>query len=394
MNIGIMATVNPSVGGGYQYLITMMNSLKSVDTAGHHFFVFYTDPDFPASDYDTGNWHAFRISGEKPLPDIFRKVVKLLFPAYRPAYFRKKYEDLRKCRLDLLIDATTCLVGYYSEIPYIFTVHDLMHKYYKNLPEIRFHDRLLRDIIYSRVATRARVVLVDSQRGKKDVMKFYKIPAERISILSTAPSEEFFDVMSDQDINRILGKFHLPHEYIYYPAQFWHHKNHMALLQAMKTLQIKYNYRMPAVFTGSDKGALADVLNKAEELGLGGMVHYLGYVSEEEKVALYRKARALVMPTFFGPANIPVWEAFASGCPVLTSDVHGISEQVGDAGLLFDPKSPDDIAEKLQTLLMDNQLRENIVRAGYEKIRDLTPERHGRAILDIIHRAMGENCIT
>jgi len=388
VNVGILATVDASVGGGYQYLITLMNSLKSVDAAGYQFFVFHTDPDFPSGEYEGGNWRCIRISGEKPPADILRKAVKLLFPGYRPVYFEKKYELMRTFKIDLLVDATTCLVGYYSEIPYIYTVHDLMHKYYKEFPEVTFLDRVLRDIIYSRVATRARRVLVDSQRGKEDVMKFYGVPPERVSIFSTAPSKVFFDAWDDTTVNRILDKFNLPEEYVYYPAQFWHHKNHTALLEAIKALQAKYKYDMSAVFTGSDKGSLGAVLKKAEVLGLGGKVRYLGYVSEEEKMALYRKASALVMPTFFGPANIPVWEAFASGCPVLTSNVHGIADQVGDAGLLFDPTDPADIAEKMHLLFIDGQLRGTVVRKGAEKVKGLTPERHGRLILDIINQAV------
>ena len=387
MNIGILATVDPSVGGGYQYMMTLIDSLRSIDTSGNQFFVFYTDPGFPHSVYEGGNWHAVRISDKKPPADIFRKAVKLLFPGYRPAYFGTKYRVIREKKIDLLIDTSICLVGYYSETPYIFTIHDLMHRYYKEFPEIKLHDRVLRDIIFSRVANTARLVLVDSLRGKEDAMKFYKIPAERIRILSTAPSKEFFDAMDDNDIKSILEKFNLPDEYIFYPAQFWHHKNHIALLQAMKVLQTKYNCHISAVFTGSDKGALKDVLCKAEELGLKAMVHYLGYVSEKEKVALYRRAKALVMPSFFGPANIPVWEAFASGCPVLTSDVHGISDQVGDAGLLFDPKSPNDIADKLNTLFTDRQAREIFIRKGLDRIKELAPSRYARTILDIINKA-------
>jgi glycosyltransferase involved in cell wall biosynthesis len=387
MNIGILSTVDPSVGGGYQYVMTMINALRSVDAAGHRFFVFSTDPDLPSSACEGENWHLVGISGDKPPADVLRKAVKLFFPWYRPAYFERKYEVIRKNRIDLLIDPCMSLVGYYSGIPYIFTVHDLMHKYYKGFTDMPFYDRVLRDIIFSRVAGRARLVLVDSQRGKEDVMKFYKIPAGKIGILPTAPSKEFFDVMDDRTIDRMLKKFALPEEYLFYPAQFWHHKNHAALLQAMTVLQIRYNYHLSAVFTGSDKGSLGYVRKKAEQLRLGGMVHYLGYVSEEEKVALYRRARALVMPSFFGPTNIPVWEAFAAGCPVLTSDVHGIADQVGDAGLLFDPKDPDDIAEKLYTILVDRQVRENMVRKGSERIKDLTPERYAGAILDMIHKA-------
>jgi hypothetical protein len=80
MNIGILATVNSSVGGGYQYIVTMLNSLKAVDTGGNRFYIFYTEPDFPFSHFEGDNWRSIRISGAKPPMDIARKALKLLFP--------------------------------------------------------------------------------------------------------------------------------------------------------------------------------------------------------------------------------------------------------------------------------------------------------------------------
>lgn len=71
------------------------------------------------------------------------------------------------------------------------------------------------------------------------------------------------------------------------------------------------------------------------------------------------------MPTFFGPINIPQLEAFALGCPVITSNIYGIPEQVGDAALLVDPKNPEDIAEKIGKVWTDKKLGNSLIEKGY-----------------------------
>ena len=86
-------------------------------------------------------------------------------------------------------------------------------------------------------------------------------------------------------------------------------------------------------------------MSTASDLGLESQIRYGGYVPDEDMSGLYAGAVALTMPTFFGPTNIPVLEAWAYGCPVLTSDIRGIREQVGDAGVLVDPRSIESIAD-------------------------------------------------
>jgi glycosyltransferase involved in cell wall biosynthesis len=94
----------------------------------------------------------------------------------------------------------------------------------------------------------------------------------------------------------------------------------------------------------------------------------MGYVPNDDLPEFYKRARALVMPTFFGPTNIPPLEAFALGCPVAVSNIYGISEQVGDAALLFDPKSVGEIAAAIKSLWVDNELCSVLIDRG--RIRD------------------------
>jgi glycosyltransferase involved in cell wall biosynthesis len=122
-----------------------------------------------------------------------------------------------------------------------------------------------------------------------------------------------------------------------------------------------------AVFCGAKADNYETVITEIEKLNLESQIQYIGFVSRAELVGLYKKAVALVMPAFFGHANIPVMEAFALGCPVTVSNVHALPEEVGDAALLFKPDDIHDMAHKIEMLWTDEELRRNFIERGYQK---------------------------
>jgi glycosyltransferase involved in cell wall biosynthesis len=164
-----------------------------------------------------------------------------------------------------------------------------------------------------------------------------------------------------------MEKYGLPDKFLFYPAQFWLHKNHKGLVDALHLLKKERGIEVPVVFVGSKKNAHKELSRRISELGLSKQVFYLGYVPDEEMVGLYRSAFALVMPTFFGPTNIPQLEAFLLGCPVITSRLPGIDEQVGDAAILIDPYSAGSIAEGISRIWENETLREELVLKGYRR---------------------------
>ena len=121
------------------------------------------------------------------------------------------------------------------------------------------------------------------------------------------------------------------------------------------------------VLAGSKRREYESCRRAAVQLGVADRVHFLGYVCDEDVHELYRRARALVMPTFFGPTNIPPLEAFAAGCPVAVSKVYGMPAQVGDAALLFDPESVASIAEAIRRLWTDDGLCAMLKSKGMER---------------------------
>ena len=139
-------------------------------------------------------------------------------------------------------------------------------------------------------------------------------------------------------------------------------------MQGIKILKEKYNTNIDVVFAGGDAGNLEHVKKTSEELNLSKQVHFLGFINNEDLVNLYKQSIALVMPTFFGPTNIPPLEAFALGVPVLYSDLPGLKEQVGEAALLLNLDNPDSMATHLLSLLNDKNLRKNLIDLGKKRI--------------------------
>ncbi|MDO9288959.1 MAG: glycosyltransferase, partial [Thermodesulfovibrionales bacterium] len=169
-------------------------------------------------------------------------------------------------------------------------------------------------------------------------------------------------------------KYSITGDYIYYPAQFWSHKNHIYILEGLKVLKEKYNIKINAVFSGSDKGNLEFVLKRVEDFGLNDQIHYIGFVSNEEIPYLYKQSLALVMPTYFGPTNIPPLEAFKLGCPVLYPDLSDLKEQVKDSALLMDLADPESLALNLIKIIEKDKEIGNLVKNGKRKIEDLREE--------------------
>jgi glycosyltransferase involved in cell wall biosynthesis len=185
--------------------------------------------------------------------------------------------------------------------------------------------------------------------------------------------------------SEVRQKYRLPSRYLFYPAQFWPHKNHLNLLKAFHLIEKKYP-DLQLVLSGSKQNSQSSILNKVHELGLEGRVRILGYVDYADLAALYSLSEMLVMPTLFESVSIPIYEAFAQGVTVCSSNVVALPEQVGDAGLLFDPLNPVDIANSIQKILDDSSLAEKLRKLGRARIQSLTPEIYSAQLSSLVDR--------
>lgn len=235
-------------------------------------------------------------------------------------------------------------------------MYDLQHRIHPEFPEVSINGELEgREYLYLNALPKALAIIADSEVGKEDIVNFYHINPDKIFVFPYLPPTYLNKKVTLNELNKVKSKYNLPDNYIFYPANFWHHKNHQLIIKAIAILKEK-NILIHAVFTGSkmDKwGGFKTAMDLARNLNVIGQIHYLGYVENKEMSALYKLSIGLVMPTFFGPSNIPYLEAFYLNYSVITSNIRGIREQVKDAALLVYPKSPEELAKAIVKLRND-----------------------------------------
>jgi glycosyltransferase involved in cell wall biosynthesis len=279
-----------------------------------------------------------------------------------------------------------------TRVPYVVAIHDLQHRLQPEFPEVGApSERRAREYVLRNAAAHATTVLADSEVGRDDLLDAYVrygLEEDRVAVLPFPPPPYLQD-RAGPDAAPPNG---LPAPYLFYPAAFWPHKNHVRLVRALGSLRREHDLDPPLVLAGSHVGALRrrtfeEVRAAAREERIEDQLHYVGLVPDEAMAGLYAGAEALVMPTFFGPTNIPILEAWAFGVPVVTSDLRGIREQVGDAGLLADPSSTESLADAVRRVLTDSALRTRLARRGRQRHEAYTESDFRERLLGILDEA-------
>ncbi len=301
----------------------------------------------------------------------------------------------RKAGVDLVLQLGPYAYPFLARVPFVMPIFDLNHRLQPEFPEVSaLGEYNRREYLYINACRFATFVLVDSEAGKADVLKFYgdHIGEDRIRILPYYPATGKKPLPGHQDLARVAAKYRLPKRYYFYPAQFWRHKNHAAILHAMKIIKDQTGETVPVVFCGTYADYFRalnfiELRKLANQLGIAEQVYYLGMVPDEDMASLYTLSAGLVMPTFFGPTNLPPLEAWHYGRPVITSDIRGVREQTGDGGLLADPKSPPDLARAMLELWRDEGLAVRLAERGRKRLESYSWPVYVKGVADIVAEA-------
>ena len=361
-----------SVGGGYQQALNMsmhINKINSVYTPVY--FTTYADNVSILKEYGL-EVSIIKIS---KLNRAWLKIRSQIYSEFFLNVIQKflGFNKFEKYLLDKQIDLVYFLspsnwANYLENLNFIITIWDLCHRDEPEFPEV-YKNRIFerREIGLEKSLKRAIAIIADSELGRNNIIKRYLVDKSRVYIAPFLPSS---NISNSYDASRqnIKNKFKITRDYIFYPAQFWAHKNHIYILQGMKILKESFGTNINVVFAGGDAGNLEYVKQTVDQLNLGDQVHFLGFVNNDDMASLYKESIALVMPSYFGPTNIPPLEAFNLGVPVLYSDLPGLKDQVGDAALLLDLNKPESMANHLLNILNNKNLRKKLIENGKKKI--------------------------
>ena len=290
------------------------------------------------------------------------KVLKSLLKKYN---IHNRFEKLvKKEGIDLILFlGNTRLAEFCDRINYATYIYEFHHIFRPDLPEYKeWTDYDFREHILNTNIKKSISLIVDTKKKKDAIEKYYNCYEKKIKVIplssNISTSNKQNTKLNLEQIKNWVGE---TNEFFFYPAQYWSHKNHYYILEAIKVLNRKYNKKTKFIFTGHKKNNFSYIKKKIDELHLNDQVVCLEYLGDEEIRNLYRNCKALVMPSLIGYSSLPLYEAFYYKKPVFYT-LGLLDDSLKEFVTEIDIENPENLAEEI------NNLENNIEKINKKKL--------------------------
>ncbi len=255
----------------------------------------------------------------------------------------------------------------------IITVHDLTFLRY---PEsFTFETKIYYKLFFKRSIDNADMIIADSEATKDDLMLYFHVPKNKIKVVYLGVDKAFTQIVDKSSVEEVQKKYTLPKKFFLFTGLLSPRKNIEGALRAFNSLRADVYKDYHFVIVGGKGWLYESIFRFVQEHNLKERVHFTGYIDAADLPVLYTLAEALVFPSFYEGFGLPILEAMACGCPVITSNVSSMPEVAGDAALLIDPKNTQEIADAMEKMVSGKKLRKQLVEKGYEQAKKFTWEK-------------------
>jgi len=280
----------------------------------------------------------------------------------------------------------------FSRKKFIVTIHDLIPLVFPKAYPSGIRGKIKFEI-QKVLLKRASRIITDSENSKKDIIKFLKIPEERIDIVFLAPGNNVKRIENKEFLAKLSNKFNLPKRFVLYVGDVNFNKNVIGIVKACRMVKI------PLVIVGKqavqsdfdadniENRSLAELISLTE--GKKDIIK-LGFLEEDELSGLYSLASVYCQPSFYEGFGLQILEAMTCGCPVVTSNISSLPEVAGKAALLVNPESTEEIAEGIRKMIEDKEFREKMVSAGFKQASKFGWEKTARETIKAYEKALAK----
>ncbi|MBN2090952.1 glycosyltransferase family 4 protein [candidate division KSB1 bacterium] len=267
--------------------------------------------------------------------------------------------------------------------PTIAIIHDLIHLKFPEYLTSSFARYYAKWMMKHAISTSDHIITI-SEWSKKDIIEFFKIPAEKITVVYGAVADSFRK-LDDFFVKEFLyNQLKIDKPYLFYCGAFKPHKNLITLLKAFQKVDsVLCPY---LVLGGDDLESNPELKMQVALLDLNGRLITPGRLSIENLVQLYNGAVGFVFPSEYEGFGLPPLEAMQCGVPVISSNASCLPEVLGDAALYFEPKSAEQLTLQMNRLLTDTDLRQNLIQKGFNQVKKYSWQKSAQQILDIYQK--------
>ncbi len=275
------------------------------------------------------------------------------------------WRAIRKAKVDLM-HFTHFNAPILYRRPSLVTVHDLTLSFFPGKKMNSSFYRMAYNLVLKSAVKNAKRVIAVSENTKRDLVEIASVPASKVDVVYEGVCEHFGPRSDKGQVEDVLRKYGIAKEFLLYTGVWRGHKNLVNLIKAFALLREgAEGFDLSLVITGEEDPYYPEVKRTVSELGLDHHVIYTGMVSEAELVSLYQAAKVYVFPSFYEGFGLPPLEAMRCGTPVVASKTSCIPEICGEANaLFFDPYDPEDIANSVRKVLLDEALQKELRECG------------------------------
>ncbi len=242
--------------------------------------------------------------------------------------------------------------------------------------------RAYRKFSYPRSARAADAIIINSESLRAEIGKYLQVDDRKFKLIHEAVDHELFRPGDADTARASVASYGITKPFVLFVSSLWPYKNCDGLLRAWALARAELGDRQLAIVgSGRDQEYLASLHSLAAELGISGDVVFTGGIPLEETVHFYRAADAFVYPSLNETFGLPLLEAMACGCPVVTSDTSAMPETAGGAAVLADPREPASVARAIVEAA--GPQRERLREAGLRRASQFTWAATGAATLDV-----------
>ena len=253
----------------------------------------------------------------------------------------------------------------------VVTIHDCIHLMFPQYLPSRLAYVYAKGSMWT-ASKKANRILTVSEASKRDILRFFDVPPEKVVVAPNAIDERFLAPADPERTDLVQQRYQLDHPFVLYVGNIKPHKNLERLIDAFGRARPRCPDDLKLIIVGDEISKYPALRQSVHKHKLDKHVRFLGFQPMETLATFYRLARAFVFPSLYEGFGLPPLEAMACGTPVVTSNVSSLPEVAGGAALLVDPYDADAIAAGIVQAVTDETLRADLIKRGEERARSFS----------------------
>ena len=310
------------------------------------------------------------------------------------------YSIKEQFELSLKIPQSECFWSPHYNVPVfpikakkrMVTIHDVYHLAFYHL--LSFPQKMYAKQMFKKALNLSDRIITVSEFSKSEILKHTRIGEKNITVIHNGVDNHRFKLNFNTVLKEnVKKKYNLPDQFILFVGNIKPHKNLKNLIIALDKLQLQFR-DIPLLAVGKREGfitsdtELTKLLNNDSKST--NRLYLISSVTDAELPVFYNLATVFAFPSFYEGFGLPPLESMASGCPVIASDIPPLRECCGNAAYFFDPSNPNDIARKIEDVLSDDTLRQNLHEKGLEQSKKFSWDNCAQQTLEVISQLLEE----